>query len=149
MKRFRNENGKLAMPINEINKITYEEARKYFTVGSIFMDMSDGQKYVLCPTQGETADFCTATGKTLIIPLESLGSFLPDVASDGMELIKINDDEPKIKTVKVTFEDGNTIISNINGTIEEVKDYYLGKVFNIGSVTDNLQTATNVEIIEG
>ena len=47
--------------------------------------------------------------------------------------------------VKCYFEDGNTIISSINTNFEGAKDYFLNKVFNIGSVTDNMQKCIMVE----
>lgn len=55
-------------------------------------------------------------------------------------------------TVKVTFEDGNTIVSEINGTKEEIEQYYLNNSFNFGDSDEHPQDkvlrATNVEFIE-
>ena len=50
-------------------------------------------------------------------------------------------------TVKATFSDGDTIISSMNATEEEAKQYYLDKVFNLGSVRDHLVTCVSVEIL--
>lgn len=50
------------------------------------------------------------------------------------------------KNVKVTFEDGDHIITRINGTEEEIKKYYSG-TFNLGPVTDNMQKVVGVEFI--
>lgn len=36
-------------------------------------------------------------------------------------------------SVKVTFEDGNFLQTEINGTFEDAKKYYLNNVFNIGN----------------
>jgi hypothetical protein len=47
--------------------------------------------------------------------------------------------------VKVTYSNGDTITTAINGTIEAAKQYFLGNIFNIGSVEDNMQTAVKVE----
>jgi hypothetical protein len=33
---------------------------------------------------------------------------------------------------KVTFEDGNTLVTNMNATLEEAKKYYIGTPFNFG-----------------
>ena len=54
-----------------------------------------------------------------------------------------------MKTVKVTFADGDTIVTSINGTDEEIKSYYrIGRPFNIGSVDDNVQKVTELEFIQ-
>jgi hypothetical protein len=50
--------------------------------------------------------------------------------------------------VKVTFENGDTITTEINGTRESISEYYaIGKVFNLGRVSDNLQRVTNIQFI--
>lgn len=50
-------------------------------------------------------------------------------------------------TVKVTFANGNYLITNINATPDEAREYYLGQEFNIGEGgEDNLQPAVNVEV---
>lgn len=59
--------------------------------------------------------------------------------------------------VRITFEDGNTVDTGINLTLEEARDYYLGKdrkgrVFNLGSGADgaeedNMAKAVSVEEI--
>lgn len=54
-----------------------------------------------------------------------------------------------MRTVKVTFANGDTITTAINGTEETIKDYYrIGKVFNIGNVNDNLQDVTSLEFLD-
>jgi len=57
-----------------------------------------------------------------------------------------------MRTVKVTFADGNTITTRINGTEAEVRRYYLGQVFNFGDTeehpADNLQRAVSVEFLD-
>lgn len=56
--------------------------------------------------------------------------------------------ENKMRLVKVTFENGDTITTHINGTDEEIKWYYIiGRLFNIGTVADNMQKVEFVEII--
>lgn len=42
--------------------------------------------------------------------------------------------------IAVEFKNGDVITTTINGTEQEVRDYYaIGKVFNLGAVTDNMQ----------
>lgn len=50
--------------------------------------------------------------------------------------------------VKVYYENGDSINTWINLNAAEAKQYYLGNVFNIGSVTDNLQRCINVEVLQ-
>ena len=48
--------------------------------------------------------------------------------------------------VKVTYSNNDTITTAINGTIEEIENYYrVGSIFNIGTVADNLQSVTKLE----
>lgn len=54
-----------------------------------------------------------------------------------------------MKTVKVTFENGDTAITKINGTEEEIKAYFIGKIFNVGIFDDCLTRAVAVEFITG
>lgn len=55
---------------------------------------------------------------------------------------------PKLRhNVKVTFADGDVIYTTINGTEEEIRDYYLNNEFNIGAVEDNVQRAVQVEFL--
>ena len=57
-------------------------------------------------------------------------------------------------SIKVTFSDGNTIHTRINGTDAEIRRYYLGQgqVFNFGDTDahpkDKLVTAVKVEFNE-
>ena len=52
-----------------------------------------------------------------------------------------------MKSCKVTFENGNTLTTGINGTDEEIKAYYLNKYFNLGCVEDDMQKAVEVTIL--
>lgn len=50
--------------------------------------------------------------------------------------------------VKVTYSNNDIISTAINGTIEEIENYYrIGLVCNIGSVADDLQEITGLEFI--
>ncbi|MFW6024950.1 MAG: hypothetical protein ACOCRX_01275 [Candidatus Woesearchaeota archaeon] len=42
-------------------------------------------------------------------------------------------------TIKCYYENGDTVITNINSDLKGAKEYFLGKIFNIGSVKDNKQ----------
>ena len=53
-----------------------------------------------------------------------------------------------MKTVKVTYDNGDSIITNINGTESEIRDYYIGNIFNIGTYEDYLAKAISVEFLE-
>ena len=52
-----------------------------------------------------------------------------------------------MKTIKVIFEDGNSLTTRINGAEDEIKAYYVGKVFNLGCVEDDLQKVIGVEFL--
>lgn len=90
MKKYRCESGQLTVTLGQIKKETAAEAASYYRPGSIYQNAADGREYVyLLPTpgDGELAHFQSFDGYNLFIPVDSLGTFLPDVASDGMELI--------------------------------------------------------------
>ena len=52
-----------------------------------------------------------------------------------------------MKKIRVTFENGNSINTKINGTTETIINYYVGKIFNIGIDEDDLQRAVKVEFL--
>lgn len=90
-KRYRDENGKLTISIDQIKRETAEEAKSYYQPGNIYINSEDGEEYVyLLPQEGdgELAHFQSYGGKNLFIPVDSLGTFLPNVASERMGLIK-------------------------------------------------------------
>lgn len=49
--------------------------------------------------------------------------------------------------IEVKYQDGDTSVTRFNGTFEEAKAYYVGRVFNIGTVSDNLQRCTGIRLI--
>lgn len=57
-----------------------------------------------------------------------------------------------MKTAKVYFEDGNTLITSINGTKSEIEAYYIGKAFQFGDTEekphDHMVKAVKVEFLE-
>ncbi len=52
-------------------------------------------------------------------------------------------------TVKAIFADGDSIITRMNATEQEARAYYVGRVFNLGSVRDNMQKCVGMEVLEG
>ena len=51
-------------------------------------------------------------------------------------------------TLCVTFADGDTITTRFNGTEAEAGAYYApGKLFNIGTVYDNMQPVTELHVL--
>ena len=52
-----------------------------------------------------------------------------------------------MKTVRVTFSDGDSLTTSINGTPEEIRAYYIGQTFNLGTVADRLVQAVKVEFL--
>jgi hypothetical protein len=57
-----------------------------------------------------------------------------------------------MKTIKVTFEDGNSLTTQINGTNEDIENYYLGKYFQFGDTEekpyDYMVKAIKVEFLQ-
>lgn len=54
------------------------------------------------------------------------------------------------RSIKVTFENGDSITTEINGSEEEINNYYLNKTFNLGpmgSSEDKMTKAINVEFL--
>lgn len=52
------------------------------------------------------------------------------------------------KTVKVCFEDGDSLVTRINGTTEQIEQYYLNHTFNLGTSNDNLKKCVKIEFME-
>lgn len=86
MKRYRDENGKLLMSLEEIKKATVEEGRSYYKKGHIYKYKDI--EYVLIEV-GPLYWFQSFEGYNLFVTDDSIGTHLPEVASDGLELILI------------------------------------------------------------
>lgn len=58
--------------------------------------------------------------------------------------------ETTMRAIRVHYEDGDTIETNINGTTSEINQYYLGKSFNVGDGAggDLLVKAVRVEFLD-
>ncbi len=53
-----------------------------------------------------------------------------------------------MKSIKVTFSNGDYLVTSINGTDEEIKEYYLNKNFNLGNGEhDLIVSAEKVEFL--
>lgn len=87
MKRFRNANGQLMESLAAIKEKTLLEAMNYYKPGSIYLYKEDNREYVLIDLDNVLAQFQSFDGYNLFIPVASLGTFLPDVADEGRELI--------------------------------------------------------------
>jgi uncharacterized protein YbcI len=55
--------------------------------------------------------------------------------------------KPKPIVVKVSFADGDWLLTSFNGSLAEAERYYLGNVFNLGVVEDRLVEAVSVELV--
>ena len=86
MKRYRNAKGELTRSIKEIEKETLAEARKYYRLGGIYLNNADKREYVLIENDEILARFKSFEGYNLFIQVANLGTFLPDVATQGAKL---------------------------------------------------------------
>ena len=53
----------------------------------------------------------------------------------------------KSKCFKAIFENGDYLYTAFNGTKEEIRNYYIGKIFNLGVENDDLQKCIAVEFL--
>lgn len=53
-----------------------------------------------------------------------------------------------MKTFKVTFDNGDFLVTRLNGNIEDARQYYIGTVFNLGTEYDDMHRCVKVEEIE-
>lgn len=94
MKRFRDNTGKLTMCVEAIRTETAGEARNYYQISGkyiFYIFANDSRVYTYIKNNDEIAQFQSPDGFTLLIPLESLGMYLPDVSSVGMELTRVEE----------------------------------------------------------
>ena len=87
LKKYRDMDGKLTMSLEQIKKETATEAAKYYRVSGLYFNFADFREYVYIGICESLAHFQSFDGYNLFIPIDRLGTFLPDVASDGMELV--------------------------------------------------------------
>ena len=70
---------------------------------------------------------------------------------------KINKNNPEVpnlvgiprtmRPIKVTFDDGDFLTTNINGSAREIEGHYIGQKFEGAKDTDPLKTAVKVEFL--
>ena len=85
-KRFRDENGKLTEKVEEIAKKTFAEARNYYINGDRYEN--NGKVYTFKITE-ENMLFEGKDGEKLFVAPELMGTYLPDVASEGSSFVKV------------------------------------------------------------
>ena len=49
--------------------------------------------------------------------------------------------------IRIIYEDGTTGATKINATEEQARAYYVGRVFNVGTVADVMKKCVNIEIL--
>ena len=49
--------------------------------------------------------------------------------------------------IRIIYEDGTTETTRINATKKAARTYYVGKVFNVGTVSDVMKKCVNIEIL--
>lgn len=86
-KRFRDENGNLAVFLSRLAELTYEEACEYYILGEIYM--FENQEYLLIEINEEAYIFTSPLGKKVCINADRIGMFHPDVASQGNEIKRV------------------------------------------------------------
>lgn len=50
-----------------------------------------------------------------------------------------------MKEYKITLENGDYFVTRMNASLKEAREYFLGKVLNVGTVGDDLQKIIKVE----
>lgn len=100
---------------------------------------SDNEMFVveaICRTDKEANDFCALHPNCGVIATDERGNII------------VANIKPR-HSVKVTFANGHTIKTEINGTVEEVRRYYINQMFNIGTGgNDNMQKCTRIDFID-
>lgn len=48
-------------------------------------------------------------------------------------------------TIIVRFEDGDHLVTRLNGTFAQAQDYYVGRYFNLGTRSDRMVKAVSIE----
>lgn len=106
---------------NEFMKLVMQTGDESFLVEAI------------CKTQGEANVFCNLNPNWGVI------------AESGDGLIFLANIMP-CRSVKVHFEDGNTITTRINGTVEAIKKYYVGRFFTFGTCEENEKSVKAIRV---
>lgn len=94
-KRFRDKNGNLTIYTQELAQATIKEAEEYYQDGELYK--YKGKKYILVKsldTNGnvDKIELFSDNGEHIVLINERMGTFLPDVASYGLEIEKASTD---------------------------------------------------------
>lgn len=92
--RFRDEHGHLTVSVRELAELTKEEGVAYYKEGERYWFQCDECEYLCEGTHGDTGEllyFKRKDGGELGVPVKACGTFLPDVASEGMALVRMNE----------------------------------------------------------
>ena len=61
------------------------------------------------------------------------------------KMIALLEETERMNSYKITFSDGDSLVTDMNATPEEARAYYLGKTFNLGAERDRLVRCVSVE----
>ena len=89
-KRFRDNNGNLSVSLDELAALTKDDADKYFVSGQRYS--MDTKEYTLnryFENDVEMLKFTSDDGHEIFTEADKAGTFLPDIASEGMEITRI------------------------------------------------------------
>jgi hypothetical protein len=95
-KRYRDNNGALTIPLSEVKRLTQHEADAYYFNGGLYI--YKGMLFTFTRSLTKTADGAVMMDARLshgaynnFFDPDSLGTFLPDVASAGNEIVSVKD----------------------------------------------------------
>lgn len=86
-KRFRDKNGNITVSLSRLEVLTYEEACKYYVLGELYA--FDNQEYLLTEINEEVYVFTSPFGNKVSVDAKRIGAFLPDIALEGNEIIRV------------------------------------------------------------
>jgi hypothetical protein len=49
--------------------------------------------------------------------------------------------------IKVVLENGDSFYTKVNGTKADIEKYYVGTIFNVGTINDDMQRCVGVEFL--
>ena len=89
MKQYRDDHGRLFSSVEAIANLTQEKAETYYIHGQVYLNESDQRTYICQRTSDQVTHFIRMDGYQIIVPTKRLGTFLPDIASEGMAIQKV------------------------------------------------------------
>lgn len=95
VKRYRDSEGRLTVQVDDLARLTCEEGAAYYVEGGQYL--TKGRVYTLHyeshtsqdGTPHTLAHFLSDEGYSLYCDPGNLGTFLPDIASEGLEIVKV------------------------------------------------------------